>query len=153
MTTTLRQDSFPWKAMHLAVRPQGTTHLDFPRMTNKDHLKAMGRLVVRGICTRKRIDGLYYYYATTEQLQEYKSPKMGRPPSPTQQKTAKVLQQKVNISFCQPKPRPASSAALDHFKASDAIYPVDEQGRPLYKITVAPPPPPVTRTNTYSGAY
>lgn len=152
MTTTLRQDSFPWKAMHLAIRPQGTTHLDFPRMTNKDHLKAMGRLLLRGICTRKRIEGLLTYYATPEQLREYKARPAGRPPLPAEQK-AKALAHKQNISFVQPKPRPMSDDALNHFKAKDAIYPLDSKGMPLYKITVAPPPPQPTRTNTHSGAY
>lgn len=32
-------------------------------------------------------------------------------------------------------------------------YPVDEHGRPLYKVTIAPPFPQPTKTNTFSGAY
>ena len=150
--STLRQDTFPWKAMHLAIRPQGTTHLDFPRMTPKDHLKAMGRLLLRGVVTRKRIDGLLTYYATADQLFAYKSQGAGRPPLPAAQKAAKVLTHKQNVSYSQPKPRPAD-AHLKHFKASDAIYPLDAKGRPLYKITIAPPPPDSTRTNTFTGAY
>lgn len=150
--TTLKQDSFPWRAMHLAIRPQGTTYLDFPRMAKKDHLKSMGRLLCRGIVSRKRIDGMLTYFATPEQLHTYKNQKPGRPPIPSEQKAAKALKHNQNITFVQPNPRPSKSD-LEHFKAKDATYPVDEQGRPLYKITIAPPPPQPLKTNTHTGAY
>lgn len=146
--TNLKQETMPWKAMHLAIRPQGTTHLDFPRMTVKDHHKSMGRLVSRGVCTRTKIDGTYVYTATLDQLHTYKHPILGKPPAPRPHNPSPP---KIH-TFCQPRPR-AKDSDIAHFKAQDATYPVDADGRPLYKITVAPPPQQPTRTNTHSGAY
>jgi hypothetical protein len=155
MTYMRKEDTLPYRAMQLALRPQGVTHLDFPTEGKDGLRRAMARLLERNRCTRKDIDKLPTYFATQDQWRDYQATgKGGHPPKnnvfgaiASKKQNAKVSEK--SRAFTITKIRATAEWDAD----TPAHYPVDAKGRPLYKITVAPKQPQPTKTNTHSGAY
>ena len=56
-------------------------------------------------------------------------------------------------TLASPRPPSVVIKAKGWDKSAEPYFPTDEKGRPLYKVTIAPPFPQPTKTNTHSGAY
>jgi hypothetical protein len=137
--------------MQLALRPQGVTHLDFPTEGKDGLRRAMARLLERNRCTRKDIDKLPTYFATQDQWREYEATGKGGHP-PKNNVFGAIASKKQNAksrAFVISKARMTAEWDAD----TPIYYPVDANGNPLYKITVAPKQPQPIKTNTHSGAY
>ena len=138
------------ETMRLAVRRQGVKPSEVADLLGSrpsDVAKTMRSLEARGYLRRetgtKKHANRIVAYCTKAQQNLYFDAPAPKPKPPKTQKAAK------NITFCAP-------VIVRHSvwdKNAPAHYPVDAEGRPLYKITVAPPPPQPLKTNTFAGAY
>lgn len=136
--------------MHLATRPQGVTHLEFykERHTSTTLRKAMARSTDKKFCVARKVDGIRTYFATQEGLRKYINAGIGIPPAGFNERTGVAYPQAASA------PKIAGQFNRAYWDADAPPHlPYDDAGRPLFKVTIAPPPPTPTRTNTYSGAY
>lgn len=133
-----REDSMVWYVMHQAALPGGVTHADLPERFHKGRQNlsnSMMKLVTKGLLVSTK-EGRYVRYTTTpEQLAKYVATgySVGYVSSRTK---LRVGQQRTVADWDDDTP--------PHF-------PVDADGKPLYKVTVAPKQPEPTRTNTHSA--
>jgi hypothetical protein len=135
-----REDSMVWFVMHRAAEPGGFSRRDMPEkfMKQSQNLSnSMKKLVEKKFCTLTREGQYVRYTATPEQLAAYENRGYATPGIKLRS-TVRVGQQRM---------------VADWDADTPAHFPVDEKGRPLYKITVAAKQPQPLKTNTFSGAY
>jgi hypothetical protein len=155
VTYLKKEETVPYKAMKLALRPEGVGVSDFPRQDSYDFQKTMGRLVKKGYMVRditgKGTRHTARWRATHEQWVKYLAAGVGRPPRNNVfgKKESKAQVAKVSKTYVISRARMLAGWPAD----TEAYYPTDKKGQPLYKITVAPSPPDPRKTNTFSGAY
>lgn len=140
--------------MRLATRRQGVKPSEISALLGSrasDVAKTMRSLEERGYITRKigtkKRPTAVTAFATKTQATAYSRSESPKPKPPKPEKVEKAPR---NITFCAPV---VVRAASGWDKNAPAYYPVDSEGNPLYKITIAPPQPQPTKTNTHSGAY
>lgn len=134
------------RAMKLAQTDNGMQSSDLKDKAASDVGKVLRKLVNQGYMTC--IDESrrpYVYKATKEQADKW----VADHTKPPKAMTIKPPKQRVQPVLSQPKPRPISKPK----EAIEPHYPVDADGNPLYKVTIAKPFPQPTRTNTHTGAY
>lgn len=134
------------RAMKLAQTAKGVQSSDLKDKAASDVGKVLRKLVNQGYMTC--IDESrrpYVYTATKEQADKWVADHTKQPKA----MTIKPPKQRVQPVLSQPKPRPISKPK----EAIEPYYPVDADGNPLYKVTIAKPFPQPTRTNTHTGAY
>jgi hypothetical protein len=132
-----REDSMVWYVMHMAAKPAGITHPDLPERFHKQRQNlsnSMMKLVVKGLVNSTREGRCVRYTCTAEQLARYvangyhiQSPKM---------------RSKLPVG--------AQRMVANWDKDEPAHLPYDADGKPLFKLTIAPPPPVMFKTNTHS---
>lgn len=140
-------------AMELALRPQGVSSLDFPGINTREASKAFRTLLKRGHITIVSSRRPVTYRATQEQYTAYLASLTGHNYSrPTTKE--KVLEKKQNVTYSQPKPRPVVKQKAKPTDPKDMHWPVDADGKPLWKHTICPgfTGNPI-KTNTHTGAY
>ena len=156
------EETRSYKVMAIAMTKRGVRSTDFPDTKQTDVNKVFRRLMTDGVLTRTGTDRPYVHHATKAQHAIFVL-SLDRPnlrPARPKKKKARMLPQFFRpkdgglSQFGQPKARPiekAKSKATDH---KDMHWPVDADGKPLWKHTICPgfTGEPM-RTNTYSGAY
>ena len=134
------------RSMKLAQTAKGVQSSDLKGKAASDVGKVLRKLVNQGYMTC--IDESrrpYVYTATKAQADKWVADHTKQPKA----MTIKPPKQRVQPVLSQPKPRPISKPK----EAIEPYYPVDADGNPLYKVTIAKPFPQPTRTNTHTGAY
>lgn len=134
------------RVMSLAGRPEGVRTIDISAVNRSDTARAFRALEARGLGSREIEGPSIVFRCTAEQLARYLD--KSKPLPPKESKDKRLVRPKV-------KPIPKASGVVKApWSVSDAPhFPTDAEGRPLYKITVAAPPPQPLKTNTFSGAY
>lgn len=130
------------RVMSLAGRPEGVRTIDITAVNRSDTARAFRALEARGLGSREIEGPSIVFRCTANQLARYLDK------SKQESKDKRLVRPKV-------KPIPKAAGVVKAtWSVNDAPhFPTDAEGRPLYKITVAAPPPQPLKTNTYSGAY
>lgn len=130
------------QVLSMAAQPGGVASAEIAGRTPKSVGTMAWKLAGAGLLHASREGMAKRWFTTAEARDAYAAQAVRNVPPPIPKRTSAA-----------PRTPGVVIKAKGWGKDVAPHFPVDAQGNPLYKITVAPPFPQPTKTNTYSGAY